>query len=396
MCSNNTRLASLAQQSICYHGITDIESKLRVIQARLSYQQQLAEVRAHLDLMKGACEEVLTSASLQRVLKWTLEIGNAINSGTSREGAFGFRISSLSDIEVKPPVFTLSDSKLGRMKSNPGHSAKNATLLHVIANIVKKHGIAQTNALNEELSLLPRACDLELLQIDKDICDLKSLSELVSEQATKLSERQRRVAAADGGSERGSVASLTGSAAVASLDEFSEEFEYAVKEARQAYDGMMSEATDVLIQFGETGEDEMPIPTFFCRLLCFVRTLDIAFEENVRYNHLLERRQKLEDQRQERDARSPGPGGDTTAGKPEDMGVAEALLSRAKMGIFEAGSAAGADPLRVSGLSHAGSNGPNLREMIAQKTRGMRDGDGDSDSEESHDGWEAEAESDSD
>ena len=114
----------------------------------------------------------------------------------------------------------------------------------------------------------------------------------------------------------------------------------------------------------------------------------------MRYNHLLERRQKLEDQRQERDARSPGPGGDTTAGKPEDMGVAEALLSRAKMGIFEAGSAAGADPLRVSGLSHAGSNGPNLREMIAQKTRGMRDGDGDSDSEESHDGWEAESDSD--
>ena len=87
-------------------------------------------------------------------------------------------------------------------------------------------------------------------------------------------------------------------------------------------------------------------------------------------------------------------GGGGQRSRLEAVAVAEALLSRAKMGIFEAGSAAGADPLRVSGLSHAGSNGPNLREMIAQKTRGMRDGDGDSDSEGSHDGWEAESDSD--
>ena len=51
-----------------------------------------------LNLACNACKQLSTNKSLIEVLEYVLAIGNYLNSGTKKGGAYGFKLSSLAKV----------------------------------------------------------------------------------------------------------------------------------------------------------------------------------------------------------------------------------------------------------------------------------------------------------
>nr|GFA01997.1 hypothetical protein [Tanacetum cinerariifolium] len=69
------------------------ESKLRVFSFKLKFNAQVSEVRESLNIINLSAEQA--SYLLSTVMKTVLSLGNALNQGTHRGDATGFRLDSL-------------------------------------------------------------------------------------------------------------------------------------------------------------------------------------------------------------------------------------------------------------------------------------------------------------
>ncbi|KAI3927401.1 hypothetical protein MKX01_027632 [Papaver californicum] len=72
-----------------------METKLRVFSFKIQFIAQILDLRKSLSTVNSACEEVRDSLKLKEVMKQVLYLGNAINQGTSRGSAIGFKLDSL-------------------------------------------------------------------------------------------------------------------------------------------------------------------------------------------------------------------------------------------------------------------------------------------------------------
>ncbi|XP_031123481.1 formin-like protein 5 isoform X2 [Ipomoea triloba] len=72
-----------------------VESKLRVFSFKIQFCCQVSELRHSLSIVNSASEEVRTSIKLRRIMQTILSLGNALNQGTARGSAVGFRLDSL-------------------------------------------------------------------------------------------------------------------------------------------------------------------------------------------------------------------------------------------------------------------------------------------------------------
>ncbi|KAJ6329929.1 hypothetical protein OIU76_008700 [Salix suchowensis] len=71
------------------------ESKLRVFSFKIQFQSQVSDLRVNLNIVNSASEEIRSSAKLKRIMQTILSLGNALNFGTARGSAVGFRMDSL-------------------------------------------------------------------------------------------------------------------------------------------------------------------------------------------------------------------------------------------------------------------------------------------------------------
>ncbi|KAJ6673913.1 FORMIN-J [Salix viminalis] len=71
------------------------ESKLRVFSFKIQFQSQVSDLRGNLNVINSASEEIRSSAKLKRIMQTILSLGNALNHGTARGSAVGFRLDSL-------------------------------------------------------------------------------------------------------------------------------------------------------------------------------------------------------------------------------------------------------------------------------------------------------------
>ncbi|XP_011031459.1 PREDICTED: formin-like protein 6 isoform X2 [Populus euphratica] len=71
------------------------ESKLRVFSFKIQFQSQVSDLRGNLNIVNSASEEIRSSAKLKRIMQTILSLGNALNFGTARGSAVGFRMDSL-------------------------------------------------------------------------------------------------------------------------------------------------------------------------------------------------------------------------------------------------------------------------------------------------------------
>ncbi|KAL5547490.1 hypothetical protein UlMin_002721 [Ulmus minor] len=72
-----------------------VESKLRVYLFKIQFRSQAFDLRCSLNVVNSAAEEIRNSAKLKRIMQTILSLGNALNQGTARGSAVGFRLDSL-------------------------------------------------------------------------------------------------------------------------------------------------------------------------------------------------------------------------------------------------------------------------------------------------------------
>ncbi|GMJ11095.1 hypothetical protein HRI_004778700 [Hibiscus trionum] len=72
-----------------------VESKLRVFSFKIQFRSQVSDLRRSLNIVNSTAEEVRNSVKLKRVMQTILSLGNALNQGTARGAAIGFRLDSL-------------------------------------------------------------------------------------------------------------------------------------------------------------------------------------------------------------------------------------------------------------------------------------------------------------
>ncbi|KAG4378628.1 hypothetical protein GLYMA_17G074500v4 [Glycine max] len=72
-----------------------VESKLRVFSFRIQFNSQVSDLRNSLSVVNSASEEIRNSVKLKRIMQTILSLGNALNQGTAKGSAIGFRLDSL-------------------------------------------------------------------------------------------------------------------------------------------------------------------------------------------------------------------------------------------------------------------------------------------------------------
>lgn len=130
-----------------------VESKLRVFAFRITFSSQVADLRSNLNTINEAANEVKESAKLRQIMQTILTLGNALNQGTARGSAVGFKLDSL---------LKLSDTRARNNKM---------TLMHYLCKLL--------------LEKMP-----ELLDFDKDLVHLEAASKI---QLKSLAEEMQAV-----------------------------------------------------------------------------------------------------------------------------------------------------------------------------------------------------------
>jgi diaphanous 1 len=91
--------------------VPKLNAKLEGLILKEEFDYRLAKLEKDIAILRGACDEVFTNAKFKHVLEVLLALGNYLNAGTVRGGAYGFKLEVLKKIaDVKsctPPIITL-------------------------------------------------------------------------------------------------------------------------------------------------------------------------------------------------------------------------------------------------------------------------------------------------
>ncbi|KAL4313789.1 hypothetical protein AHAS_Ahas15G0020200 [Arachis hypogaea] len=118
-----------------------VESKLRVFAFKINFSSQVNDLRKNLNTINNAAKEVKESVKLRQIMQTILTLGNALNQGTARGSAVGFKLDSL---------LKLSDTRARNNKM---------TLMHYLCKLLAEK--------------MP-----ELLDFDKDLVHLEAASKI--------------------------------------------------------------------------------------------------------------------------------------------------------------------------------------------------------------------------
>ncbi|BAT99760.1 hypothetical protein VIGAN_10127200 [Vigna angularis var. angularis] len=118
-----------------------VESKLRVFAFKITFSSQVNDLKVNLNTINNAAREVKESGKLRQIMQTILTLGNALNQGTARGSAVGFKLDSL---------LKLSDTRARNNKM---------TLMHYLCKLLAEK--------------MP-----ELLDFDKDLVHLEAASKI--------------------------------------------------------------------------------------------------------------------------------------------------------------------------------------------------------------------------
>ncbi|XP_047316772.1 formin-like protein 20 isoform X2 [Impatiens glandulifera] len=135
-----------------------VESKLRVFLFKIQFNAQVSDFKKSLNLVNSACQEVRNSLKLKEILKKILYLGNALNQGTARGSAIGFKLDSL---------LKLTDTRASNNKMTLMHylckvlATKSPTLLDFRADLISLETASkvQFKSLAEEMQAITKGLD---------------------------------------------------------------------------------------------------------------------------------------------------------------------------------------------------------------------------------------------
>uniref|UniRef100_A0A8C9RLX9 Dishevelled associated activator of morphogenesis 1b n=1 Tax=Scleropages formosus TaxID=113540 RepID=A0A8C9RLX9_SCLFO len=154
--------------------ISHYQQRLQSLYFKKKFAERIAEIKPKVEALTKASKEVLQSRNVRQLLEVVLAFGNYMNKG-QRGNAYGFKISSLNKI---------ADTK--------SSIDKNITLLHYLITILEKK-YPKVMLLQEDLKNVPEAAKVNMMELEKDIGNLRSgLKNVESELDFQKSRPQER------------------------------------------------------------------------------------------------------------------------------------------------------------------------------------------------------------
>ena len=144
-------------------GIQHLGVRLDSALLRDSFERRLTEIKESVEVIAKSVSEIKGSTKFVSVLKLVLAIGNYINGGTARGGAYGFKLSSLS--------------KLVDVRS----SNRGETLIHYLATLCDK-SYPELKSLAEDFPHLAPA-------MRENLADVLSAAKTLHTEVTSITEK---------------------------------------------------------------------------------------------------------------------------------------------------------------------------------------------------------------
>ncbi|CAI8605977.1 unnamed protein product [Vicia faba] len=222
-----------------------VESKLRVFCFKMQFCSQVSDLKRDLNIVNSASEQIRNSIKLKRIMQTILSLGNALNHGTARGAAVGFRLDSL---------LKLTDTRARNNKM---------TLMHYLCKVLAEK--------------LP-----ELLDFPKDLVSLEASTKLqlkyLAEEMQAISKGLEKVIQELSASENdGPVSEYF----CQILKEFLSHAEAEVRSLAQLYANVGRNADALALYFGEDPA-RCPFEQVVSTLLNFVRMFIRAHDENCK------------------------------------------------------------------------------------------------------------------
>ncbi|XP_020270174.1 formin-like protein 6 isoform X2 [Asparagus officinalis] len=234
-----------------------VESKLRVFSFKIQFHTQVADLSSNLNVVNSSAGEIRGSVKLKRIMQTILSLGNALNQGTARGSAIGFRLDSL---------LKLTDT---RARNN------RMTLMHYLCKVLADK--------------LP-----ELLDFPKDLVNLEAASKIMlktlAEEMQAISKGLEKVEQELAASENDGPISETFRK---TLKEFLVGAEAEVRALTSFYSNVGRNADALALYFGEDPA-RCPFEQVISTLLNFVKMFIRAHEENCKQLELEKKKARKE------------------------------------------------------------------------------------------------------
>ncbi|ESQ42574.1 hypothetical protein EUTSA_v10012463mg [Eutrema salsugineum] len=220
-----------------------VETKLRVFSFKIQFRSQISELRNSLGVVNSAAEQIKNSEKFKRTMQTILSLGNALNQGTARGAAVGFKLDSLPK---------LSET---RARNN------RTTLMHYLCKILAEK-MPEVIDFTKDLSSLESATKIQLKFLAEEMQAInKGLEKVVQE--LSLSEND------------GPISHNFNKI----LKEFLHYAEAEVRSLASIYSGVGRNVDGLILYFGEDPA-KCPFEQVVSTLLNFVRLFNRAHEEN--------------------------------------------------------------------------------------------------------------------
>ncbi|KAL0875542.1 hypothetical protein Bca101_025247 [Brassica carinata] len=222
-----------------------VETKLRVFSFKIQFRSQISELRNSLSVVNSAAEQVKNSEKFKRIMQTVLSLGNALNQGTARGAAVGFKLDSL-------PKLSETRARNNRM-----------TLMHYLCKILAEK-MPEVLDFAKDFSSLEPATKIQLKFLAEEMQAInKGLEKIVQE--LSLSEND------------GPISHNFNKI----LKEFLHYAEAEVRSLASLYSGVGRNVDALIFYFGED-PTKCPFEQGVSTLLNFVRLFNRAHEENVK------------------------------------------------------------------------------------------------------------------
>lgn len=222
-----------------------VEPKLRVFSFKIQFHSQVSDLRKNLNTVNSVADQIRSSEKLKRIMQTILSLGNALNHGTARGSAIGFRLDSL---------LKLTDTRARNNKM---------TLMHYLCKVLAEK--------------LP-----ELLDFPKDLTSLEASTKIqlkyLAEEMQAISKGLEKVVQELTASENDGPVSET---FCKTLKEFLSHAEAEVRSLASLYSNVGRNADALALYFGEDPA-RCPFEQVVSTLLNFVRMFARAHEENCK------------------------------------------------------------------------------------------------------------------
>ncbi|KAL6073930.1 Dishevelled associated activator of morphogenesis 2 [Balamuthia mandrillaris] len=280
---------NLSNPDLYFMEIMDIPrlaSRLECLHIRSTFQDKAKAVEITLNLVQQACKEIKESKKLITLMELVLKVGNILNGGGAKGGAYGFKLDSML--------------KMGDVRStNP----ELPTLLHYLASKAEQD-YPQLLTIMEDFKALGDACRESTSQTATDLTALKA--------GVTLVEGQLKQEEGSGGK----FASL--------MNDFFNQANAKVQQLESKQEKVLKAAKELIVYFGE--RDNTAPEEFFGTVYRAVQAFDKAGEENKKRRDAAEKAKIAEERRANLKAKAAGGKGAAAGGAGGPAGEKRGLM----------------------------------------------------------------------